>query len=66
MLTPLVIITVHRFYKRSRKGLSDSPLAAFIQDRVTAICFVLFVVGIASCLYVPWVETSLQKLIFMP
>jgi decaprenyl-phosphate phosphoribosyltransferase len=65
MLTPLVLITVHRFYRRSHQGRSDSPLAAFLEDRVTAVCFVLFVAGMAACLYAPWVEIALAKLIYL-
>lgn len=65
MLTPLVLITVHRFYRRSNQGRSDSPLAAFLEDRVITVCFLLFVAGIVACLYMPWVETALSKLIYL-
>lgn len=64
ILTPLVLIAVHRFYRRAQRGMSDSPLAAFLEDRVTAICFILFAIGMAACLYVPWVADGLARLIF--
>jgi hypothetical protein len=65
ILTPLVLIVVHRFYRRSQQGKSESPLAAFLEDRVIAVCMVLFVIGVLASLYVPWVESSLLRLIYV-
>ena len=65
ILTPLVLIVVHRFYQRSQRGKSESPLAAFLEDRVIAVCMLLFVIGVLVSLYVPWVETSLLRLIYV-
>ena len=65
ILTPLVFIVVHRFYRRSQQGRSESPLAAFIEDRTIAVSLVLFAAGVVSCLYVPWVEIGLDRLIFV-
>lgn len=65
MLTPLVLIVVHRFYRRSQLGKSESPLAAFLEDRIIAVCMVLFILGILASLYVPWVETGLSNLIYV-
>jgi 4-hydroxybenzoate polyprenyltransferase len=62
LLSPLVMITIHRFYRRASFGRSDSPLAALVQDRVVAICVVLFGVGVLMSLYVPAVQQLLERL----
>ena len=63
-LTPLVLIVVHRFYRRANNGYSDSPLSALREDRVVLVCVLLFGIGVLSCLYVPAVEEGLSKLIY--
>ncbi|MDZ4832040.1 MAG: UbiA prenyltransferase family protein [Phycisphaerae bacterium] len=62
LLTPLVLIVVHRFFRRANEGLSDSPLAALIEDRAVAIAIALFVLGAGVTLYVPEAQTVLGKL----
>ena len=57
LLSPLVMITIHRFYRRASRGTSDSPLAALIEDRVVLVCVILFAAGVLASLYVPAVQT---------
>ena len=64
LLTPLVLIVVHRFYQRANNGESDSPLSALREDRVVLVCMILFVVGVLASLYVPAVEEGLSMLIY--
>ena len=33
LLTPLVMIAIHRFYRRANLGLSDAPLETLTSDR---------------------------------
>jgi 4-hydroxybenzoate polyprenyltransferase len=56
LLSPLVMITIHRFYRRASRGTSDSPLAALIEDRVVLVCVLLFAGGVLASLYVPAVQ----------
>lgn len=63
LLAPLVIIVVHRFYRRANEGLSDSPLAAILEDRIVQFGSVFYALGIVMCLYVPAVERALEKLL---
>ena len=56
LLSPVVMITIHRFYRRGSRGTSDSPLAALIEDRVVLICVLLFTAGVLVSLYVPFVQ----------
>lgn len=62
LLTPLVLIVVHRFFRRANEGLSDSPLEALLEDRAVACAIVLFVLGAVVSLYVPAAEATLAKL----
>ncbi|MDG2223115.1 MAG: UbiA prenyltransferase family protein [Rubripirellula sp.] len=64
MLTPLVLVVVHRFYRRASRGERDSPMDAIREDPVILISLVLFVLGILACLFVPAVEGVLSRLIF--
>ena len=66
VLSPLVLIVVHRFYRRANEGLSDSPLNAIVHDRIVQIGTFLFFVGILACLYVPFVERALSSLLVGP
>ena len=65
-LTPLVIIVIHRFYRRGNAGSSDSPLKAIIEDRVVQIGSALYVIGVLVVLYVPLVERALMALLLSP
>lgn len=62
LLTPLVLIAIHRFYRRATKGASDSPLAALRQDRAVLASIVLFVLGVFASLYLEFVQTILETL----
>ena len=61
LLTPLVLIVVHRFYRRAMQGLSDSPLDAIRSDPIVAAAMTLFVVGVYAILYVAGVEEILRR-----
>ena len=63
ILTPLVLIVVHRFYRRANRGNSDSPFAAIAEDRTIQFGTFLFLLGIVLCLYVPAVERLLSDLL---
>jgi 4-hydroxybenzoate polyprenyltransferase len=62
LLSPLVLITIHRFFRRARLGRSDSPLEALIEDRVVLACVLLFSVGVLAALYAPGMESLLDGL----
>ncbi len=62
LLSPLVLIAIHRFYRRARQGTSDSPLSALRQDRAVLTVVVLFVLGVFASLYLDFVQTILEKL----
>jgi hypothetical protein len=61
MLTPLVLIVVHRFYHRAIQGLSDSPLEAVRTDRVVLVSVVLFGVGVWLSLYAKGIDEALGR-----
>lgn len=62
MLSPLVLIAIHRFYRRASRGQSDSPLAALREDRVVLVTVLLFSAGVVVTLYVPAVAQVLARL----
>ncbi len=62
MLTPLVLIVVHRFFRRANEALSDSPLSALTEDRSVAVAVGLFIIGVVVTLYVPQVQSLLGDL----
>ena len=64
LLTPFVVIVVHRFYRRANLGARDSPLAAIREDRVISTSLGLFVAGLFICLYAPGADDLLGRLIF--
>lgn len=61
LLSPLVLISVHRFYVKASSGESDSPLVALRTDRIVLITVLLFAAGVASVLYVPAVRAALER-----
>ena len=61
LLTPLVLIVMHRFYRNASEGRSDSPLVAILSDRIIQLGSFLFAAGIVVCLYVPGVERLLEE-----
>ncbi|MFO0828689.1 MAG: UbiA prenyltransferase family protein [Phycisphaerales bacterium] len=62
MLTPLVLVVIHRFFRRANEGMSDSPLDALLEDRTVAVAILLFAVGAVVSLYVPQVAWALGQL----
>ncbi len=65
LLSPLVLIVMHRFYRRAMAGQSDSPLAALTGDPVVAWASATFAVGVYVALYVPAVEALLRQLLLV-
>ena len=63
ILTPLVLIVVHRFYRRANEGGSDSPFSAIAEDPTIQVGTLLFLVGVVLSLYVPAVEQLLSDLL---
>ncbi|MBL9120495.1 MAG: UbiA prenyltransferase family protein [Phycisphaerae bacterium] len=62
MLTPLVLIVVHRFFRRANEAMSDSPLSALLEDRSVSIAIGLFIIGVVATLYMPQVAVLLGDL----
>ena len=63
LLTPLVLVVMHRFYRRAASGRSDSPLDALVSDRVVQIGVSLYVAGVLLCLYSTTVREFLTTLL---
>ena len=63
LLTPLVLIVMHRFYRRASEGLSDSPLQALVSDRMVQIGVFFYFAGVIACLYSPMVRNLLENLL---
>ena len=64
LLTPFVVVVVHRFYRRANQGERDSPVVAIREDPVISIALSLFVLGLFSFLYLPGVDDVLGRLIY--
>jgi len=62
LLSPLVLICVHRFYQQASTGESDSPLVALRGDRIVLVTVVLFAAGVGATLYVPGVQSVLERI----
>ena len=62
LLSPLILISIHRFYRVSSEGQTDSPLDALMSDMVLAIAVLLFGIGILVVLYVPQVQELLGEI----
>ncbi len=60
ILSPFVVVVIHRFYRRANLGLSDSPLETLTQDRSVLIAVACFVLGTIATLFVPQVAAFLQ------
>ena len=63
LLSPLVVVTIYRFYLRATVGLSDRPLDALVEDRVIQLSVVLYGVGTVASLYAPYVDQFFQRLL---
>jgi 4-hydroxybenzoate polyprenyltransferase len=62
LLSPLVMIVMHRFYRRAYRGTSDSPLSALREDRAVLVAVILFSVGTLAILFAPQVQNVLDLL----
>jgi len=65
MLTPLVLLAIHRFWRRANDGSSDSPLDALRSDRIVLASIVLFFALLGVVLFVPAVAEALNR-VFLP
>lgn len=61
LLSPLVLLVIHRFYRRASRGTSDSPLGALLEDRVVLASILLYGAGTVTVLLVPPVERALDR-----
>jgi len=61
LLTPFVLIAIHRFWRRANEGSSDSPLDALKSDRVVLISILLFVGLLGVVLFAPSAGTMLER-----
>ncbi len=57
-----MLIAIHRFYRVSSEGQTDSPLDALMSDMVLALAVLLFGIGILVVLYVPQVQALLGEI----
>jgi 4-hydroxybenzoate polyprenyltransferase len=60
LLTPLVLVSIHRFWRRAHEGSSDSPLDALRSDGVVLSAIMLFIVLLGVVLFVPQAATALD------
>ncbi|MCX5651439.1 MAG: UbiA family prenyltransferase [Planctomycetota bacterium] len=60
LLAPLVLIAIHRFWRRANEGSSDSPLDALRSDGVVLSAILLFVALLGVVLFVPQAATALD------
>lgn len=60
LLTPLVLIAIHRFWRRANEGSSDSPLDALRSDGVVLSAILLFIALLGVVLFVPQAATALD------
>ncbi|MBI1304278.1 MAG: hypothetical protein GC172_10910 [Phycisphaera sp.] len=60
LLTPLVLVAIHRFWRRANEGSSDSPLEALRTDGVLLATILLFAALLGVVLFVPAVGAILD------
>ncbi len=65
MLTPLVLLAIHRFWRRANDGSSDSPLDALRSDRIVLASIVLFFALLGVVMFVPAADDVLNR-VFLP
>ncbi|MEY2716664.1 MAG: hypothetical protein RIT24_3007 [Planctomycetota bacterium] len=65
MLTPLVLLAIHRFWRRANDGSSDSPLDALRSDRIVLASVVLFFALLGVVMFVPAADDVLNR-VFLP
>lgn len=61
LLTPLVLVAIHRFWRRAHEGSSDSPLEALRGDRVVLVTIVLFVALLGVVLFAPSAASAIDS-----
>lgn len=61
LLTPLVLIAIHRFWRRAHAGTSDSPLDALRSDGIVRAAIVLFVALLGVVLFAPQASEALDQ-----
>ena len=64
LLSPLVLIAIHRLYRRATKGTSDNPLTALLEDKAVLASVMLFIIGTLITLYVPAAQQLLESLFY--
>lgn len=64
LLTPLVVIAIHRFYRRASLGWSDRPMEAIVRDRAVRACVMLFALGVLVSIYCRPVQTLLDRVFY--
>jgi len=65
LLTPLVFVAIHRFWRRANEGSSDSPLDALRSDRVVLASIALFFGLLGVVLFMPSAGDVLGR-VFLP
>jgi 4-hydroxybenzoate polyprenyltransferase len=63
LLTPLVLVAIHRFYRRANLGLSDAPLETLRTDRTLLATIAAFVAGTLLVLQWQPVEALLKGML---
>ncbi|MDA0802446.1 MAG: UbiA prenyltransferase family protein [Planctomycetota bacterium] len=63
MLSPLVLLALHRFHRRAVRGLSDSPLAALREDPWMCVAVLGWGVCAGVVLFCDCVEPMLSRLL---
>lgn len=63
LLTPFVLMVVHRFYRRATAGRSESPLAALLEDRIVLAGIACFVAGMMAVLFWSPLELWLARVL---
>lgn len=64
LLSPLVVVVIHRFYRRANQGLSDSPLEILTHDRTVLVAVLCFTAGTLATLFVPQVAAFLEAQLY--
>jgi 4-hydroxybenzoate polyprenyltransferase len=63
LLTPLVAVSIHRFYRLANLGLSDKPLETLTNDRVLLAAIGMYFIGVFLVLYWAPVERLLGQML---
>ena len=66
LLAPLVVVAIHRFWRRAHEGSSDSPLEALRSDRVLLSVIVAYLALLACILFAPPASEVLGTVFLQP